>query len=190
VPHIRLIDPEDADGQLAQEYDAAVARAGKVYNIVRSMSLRPETLKASIELYKAIMFGPSGLTRQERELLATVTSAANECYYWRRSHADDLRDEGAPDELATHAEHDYRGADLDDRTRALCDYARKLTLTPSAVGEDDADALRAHGLDDAAIHDAIQVIAYFNYINRIAEGVGTDPEPEWEPRSYEPSDWP
>jgi uncharacterized peroxidase-related enzyme len=81
VPHIRLIDPEDADGQLAQEYDAAVARAGKVYNIVRSMSLRPETLKASIELYKAIMFGPSGLTRQERELLATVTSAANECYY-------------------------------------------------------------------------------------------------------------
>jgi alkylhydroperoxidase family enzyme len=50
---------------------------------------------------------------------------------------------------------------------------------PSTVGAEDADALRAHGLDDAAIHDAIQVIAYFNYINRVAEGVGTDPEPEW-----------
>ena len=49
-------------------------------------------------------------------------------------------------------------------------------------------ALRAQGLDDATIHDAIQVIAYFNYINRVAEGVGTDPEPEWEPRSYAPSD--
>ena len=46
------------------------------------------------------------------------------------------------------------------------------------------DALRAHGFEDAAIHDAIQVIAYFNYINRIAEGVGTDREPEWAPRSY------
>jgi alkylhydroperoxidase family enzyme len=46
------------------------------------------------------------------------------------------------------------------------------------------NALRAHGLDDAAISDAIQVIAYFNYINRIAEGVGTDTEPEWEPRTY------
>ncbi|HET9288636.1 MAG TPA: hypothetical protein VFO26_13860 [Gaiella sp.] len=57
---------------------------------------------------------------------------------------------------------------------------------PSAVGAEDADALRAVGLDDAAIHDAIQVIAYFNYINRIAEGVGTDPEPEWEPRTYDP----
>jgi alkylhydroperoxidase family enzyme len=81
VAHIRLIDPEDADGALAEEYDAAVERAGKVYNIVRSMSLRPETLSASMELYKAIMFGPSALTRQERELLATVTSATNECYY-------------------------------------------------------------------------------------------------------------
>jgi alkylhydroperoxidase family enzyme len=81
MPHIRLIDPEDADGMLAEEYDAAVERAGKVFNIVRSMSLNPEVLKASIEMYKAIMFGPSPLTRQERELLATVVSAENECYY-------------------------------------------------------------------------------------------------------------
>lgn len=55
---------------------------------------------------------------------------------------------------------------------------------PSEVGGDDAGALRAQGLDDTAIHDAIQVISYFNYINRIAEGVGTDREPEWEARSY------
>ena len=58
---------------------------------------------------------------------------------------------------------------------------------PSEVGAADADALRAHGLDDEAIHDAIQVIAYFNYINRIAEGVGTDPEPEWGRPAHEPS---
>ena len=81
MPHIRLIDPDDAEGALAEEYGAAVERAGKVFNIVRSMSLNPEVLKASMEMYKAIMFGPSALTRQERELLATVVSAANECYY-------------------------------------------------------------------------------------------------------------
>ena len=52
---------------------------------------------------------------------------------------------------------------------------------PSTVGAADADALRVHGLDDETIHDAIQVISYFNYINRIAEGVGTDNEPEWSP---------
>ncbi len=81
MPHIRLIDPEDAEGMLAEQYEAAVERAGKVFNIVRSMSLNPAVLSRSMELYKAIMFGPSGLTRQERELLATVVSAANECYY-------------------------------------------------------------------------------------------------------------
>ena len=68
------------------------------------------------------------------------------------------------------------------------DYAVKLTLAPSSVGKADADELRLHGWDDAAIHDAIQVISYFNYINRVAEGVGTDAEPDWEPRSYEPGD--
>jgi uncharacterized peroxidase-related enzyme len=64
--------------------------------------------------------------------------------------------------------------------RALCDYAVKLTRTPAAVDAADAEQLRTHGWDDAAIHDAIQVIAYFNYINRIAEGVGIGPEPEWQ----------
>ena len=82
--------------------------------------------------------------------------------------------------------HDYRDADLPDPVRALCDYAVKLTHVPATVGAADAEELRRHGWDDAAIHDAIQVIAYFNYINRIAEGVGTAPEPEWAPRSYDP----
>ena len=63
--------------------------------------------------------------------------------------------------------------------RALCDYAVKLTRAPASVGAADAAELRRHGWDDTAIHDAIQVIAYFNYINRIAEGVGIGPEPEW-----------
>ena len=81
MPHLDLIDPDDASGLLAEEYAAAVDRAGKIFNIVRSMSLSPESLRASMGLYTAIMFGPSGLTRQERELLATVVSATNECYY-------------------------------------------------------------------------------------------------------------
>jgi alkylhydroperoxidase family enzyme len=81
VPHIRVIDPADADGPLKDEYDAAIGRAGKVFNIVRAMSLRPEVLHGSMEMYKAVMLGPSGLTRAERELLATVTSRHNDCHY-------------------------------------------------------------------------------------------------------------
>jgi uncharacterized peroxidase-related enzyme len=64
--------------------------------------------------------------------------------------------------------------------RALCDFAVKLTAEPARVGREDADLLRSHGWNDVAIHDAIQVISYFNYINRIAEAVGIEDEPEWE----------
>lgn len=81
MAHLELIDPDDAAGMLKDEYDAAVARAGKVYNIVRSMSPNPRVLRASMAMYRATMYGPSPLSRQERELLATVVSATNECHY-------------------------------------------------------------------------------------------------------------
>jgi uncharacterized peroxidase-related enzyme len=81
VPHIRLIDESEADGPLKDEYDAAVERAGKVFNILKAMSLRPGVLRASMALYREIMFGESGLSRRERELLATVASAAQNCEY-------------------------------------------------------------------------------------------------------------
>ena len=72
------------------------------------------------------------------------------------------------------------------RERALVTYAQKLALHPAEVGEDDLAPLRALGLDDRAIHDLVQVIAYFSYINRIAEGLGTDLEPDMPPK---PVDW-
>lgn len=81
MPHIRLIEPDDAAGPLKQEYDEAVGRAGKVYNVVKAMSLRPGVLRRSMELYKGIMFGASGLSRLERELLAVVVSRTNDCHY-------------------------------------------------------------------------------------------------------------
>ena len=81
MPHLRLIEVDEATGELRAEYDAAIGRAGKVFNIVKAMSLRPRVLKQSMGLYAAIMFGQSGLSRQERELLATVVSRANDCFY-------------------------------------------------------------------------------------------------------------
>ncbi|MBI4172475.1 MAG: carboxymuconolactone decarboxylase family protein [Actinobacteria bacterium] len=81
MAHLRLIDLEEATGPLKREYDEAMARAGKVFNIVKAMSLRPGVLRRSISLYRAIMFGSSRLTRAERELLATVVSRTNDCHY-------------------------------------------------------------------------------------------------------------
>lgn len=73
---------------------------------------------------------------------------------------------------------DWRAAALPPADRALCEYAEKATRTPSKCGAADVAALRAHGFDDVAIHDAAQVIAYFNYINRVADCLGVDLEPE------------
>ena len=81
MPHLRLIDESEATGDLKREYDEALARAGKVFNIVKAMSLRPPVLRAAMGLYKAVMYGPSELGRAERELLAVVVSAQNECHY-------------------------------------------------------------------------------------------------------------
>ncbi len=81
MAHLRLTNVDEATGPLKAEYDAAIGRAGKVFNIVKAMSLRPSVLKRSLELYKGIMFGSSALSRQERELLATVVSRENDCHY-------------------------------------------------------------------------------------------------------------
>jgi uncharacterized peroxidase-related enzyme len=81
VPYLKLVDVDAATGVLKDEYDAAIARAGKVFNVVKAMSLRPRVLGSSMKLYRDVMFGPSGLTRQERELLAVVVSRENDCHY-------------------------------------------------------------------------------------------------------------
>ena len=81
MPHIRLIEEDEAEGLLKEEYDAAIERAGKVFNILKAMSHRPAVLQASIGLYREIMFGESELSRRERELLATVASAEQGCHY-------------------------------------------------------------------------------------------------------------
>ena len=78
---IRTVDAGEAGGDLKPLYDAAVNRAGKVFGIVRLMSPNPAVLEASMALYRAVMFGPSPLSRRRREMIATVVSATNGCHY-------------------------------------------------------------------------------------------------------------
>lgn len=71
---------------------------------------------------------------------------------------------------------DWRSTELSEPDRALCHYAEKLTRSPGDIGPDDVEELRGRGFDDRAIHDATQVISYFNYITRVADGLGVEPE--------------
>ena len=81
MPWIRQIPVNDATGALKKEFDQALQHAGRVWHIVHIMSLNPRVMKASMEHYRAIMFGPSPLSRAQRELLATVVSAELDCFY-------------------------------------------------------------------------------------------------------------
>jgi len=81
MPWLRVFAPEEAEGPLREIYEAAVRRAGKVFHVVRAMSLAPAVLGASLELYRQVMFESPGLSRRRRELLAVVVSRANDCHY-------------------------------------------------------------------------------------------------------------
>lgn len=107
-----------------------------------------------------------------------------------QAHAADFRSEvlragGAAGEelelLARTLADDWRKASLEPADAALCAYAEKLTLEPSRMSEGDVGRLREEGFDDEEIHRAIQVAAYFNYINRVADAVHVDLEPGMEP---------
>ena len=92
------------------------------------------------------------------------------------AHAAEFRSECKNDELTRAIRTDWRGADLSNLDKALCGFAEKLTSRPSSIEQMDIERLRSEGLDDRGVTDAVEVIAYFNYINRIADGLGVDPE--------------
>lgn len=96
-----------------------------------------------------------------------------------RAHAHDLRVEVGEATLADALESGpWSEAPLSDPELAFCAYAEKLTQSPVDMTEKDIEDLREAGWNDREIHDGCQVIAYFNYINRIADGLGVDPEPD------------
>ncbi len=81
MTYIPVIEPEKAEGTLKETYAQAERRAGRVFNILKIMSRSPGALRSSMDLYLAIMFGNSSLSRAQREMLATVVSATNGCHY-------------------------------------------------------------------------------------------------------------
>ncbi len=87
-----------------------------------------------------------------------------------------MEDPAEADAFVHAVARDWRSAPLSPADRALCEFAAKLTLRQQEMSPEDLDRLRAHGFDDRAIHDAVQVIGYFNYITRVADALGVDPE--------------
>lgn len=175
---IERVLEEEAEGPLAQVYARIGSSRGKVSNIMRVQSLAPRAMAAHLDLYQALLFGRSGLTRAERELLAVVVSVENGCRYCTLHHEAALRAWWKDDDRVDALLEDPARAGLSTREEALVDYALQLTREPAGVTEDRVRALRDVGLDDADILTANMVISYFNFVNRIAEGLGVEAPPE------------
>lgn len=173
---IRVVPEREATGTLKTEYERAVKERGALANIHSVTSLRPGVLSAHLDLYEKVHFGESALSRRERELVATVVSRANACAYCVAHHADALGRHANEPGLQALAATDYKKAKLSIRERALADHAVKLTEEPGAVTHQDVEKLRAVGLDDKAILDLTLVVAYFNFANRLASGLGLTAE--------------
>ncbi len=178
MPWIEVIGEDEAEGAVKRAYDDVVARRGKLSNIMKVQGLNAEAMTRHLELYVTLMFGDSGLTRAERELIGVVVSAANRCAYCVEHHAEPLRRNWKDDARVDAVIADWRGAPLSPRERALAAYADKLTRAPGEAAEDDVAALRARGLSDRDVLDADMITAYFNFVNRIAAGLGVESSPE------------
>lgn len=81
MPHVHVLSYDETTGVARREFDAAGRRAGRIWNIVSIQSQLPEVMRDSMRIYLSIMYGPSPLTRAQRELMAVVTSQANDCHY-------------------------------------------------------------------------------------------------------------
>lgn len=166
------VDVSEADGKLAEMYATLLKQRGKISNILKVHSLSPEALGNHLDLYMTLMFGKSGLSRAEREAVAVVVSAANDCEYCIEHHLTSLQhyidDE---DTLAM-----LRTADgletLEPRLSNIVRHAERLTNAPIAMTESDLGELRAVGLSDKDILDLTLIVGYFNFVNRIALGLG------------------
>lgn len=174
MPWIKLINEESAEGKLKEVYEDLEKSRGKISNIMKIHSLDPDTMKNHLDLYMSIMFNNSTLSREERELIAVVVSALNNCSYCLNHHAEALnvywKDEAKVNMLIS----DYKAIDFPIRTLAILNYAEKLTITPGLVNEFDVQNLRIHDINDEDILNINLVVSYFNFATRISNGLGVE----------------
>ncbi len=175
MARIKVVEPDNADGRLKEIYNDIVKKRGKLAEVHKIQSLRPESIVNHMDLYMEIMFTKSDLSRAEREMLAVVVSVSNDCEYCRLHHAEALNHYWRSiDKLLLLAE-DFNKAGLSKKEIALCEFARELTLHPGSFQEDSLiEKLRESGLSDNAILDATMVVAYFNFVNRIVLSLGVE----------------
>jgi uncharacterized peroxidase-related enzyme len=175
APEIKDL-PEDIRTKILEVQE----KAGFVPQVFLTLARRPAEWRAFFAYHDALMLrDESGLTKGEREMIVTTTSAANHCLYCVVAHGAILRIYEKKPLVADQVAINYRKADITPRQRAMLDFAMKVCLHSDEIADADFAPLHAHGFSDEDIWDIASITAFFGLSNRIASFSNMLPNPEF-----------
>ena len=158
---------------------AVQEKSGFVPNVFLALARRPAEWRAFFAYHDALMLKETGsLTKGDREMIVTTTSAANRCLYCVVAHGALLRIYEKKPLVADQVAVNYRKADITPRQRAMLDFAMKVCEQSHEIDDADFAPLHAHGFDDEDIWDIAAITAFFGLSNRMASFAGMQPNPE------------
>ncbi len=172
--------PEDLRAKILEVQD----KAGFVPNVFLALARRPAEWRAFFAYHDALMVPESvgrtsNLSKGDREMIVTATSAANHCLYCVVAHGAILRIYEKKPLVADQVAINHRKADISPRQRAMLDFAMKVCTDSDKVEDADFAALHAHGFNDEDIWDITAITAFFGLSNRMASVTGMVPNPEF-----------
>ena len=184
-PAVAIADLPSLPADIQSRILEVQEKAGFVPNVFLALARRPAEWRAFFAYHDALMLPESGsnpggsLTKGEREMIVTATSAANQCLYCVVAHGAILRIYEKKPLLADQIAVNYRKADISPRQRAMLDFAMKICLESHRVDEADIDALKPHGFDAEDAWDIAAITAFFGLSNRMASFSGMQPNAEF-----------
>jgi uncharacterized peroxidase-related enzyme len=158
--------------EYGSEVPALIRADGSTDSIVASHSLLPEVMEPIFVALGKLLSPDLPLARRQHEMIATLVSSLNRCFYWIESHAEFLRLVTLDASLAEAIRTDYTQANLNEQDRAMLDYAARLTRNAPQITPADIERLHAVGFTDEAVLQINLIASWFNYINRVADGLG------------------
>ena len=173
------LKPAALDEAMQAYFAKCTEKLGFVPNVLQAYSFDLTKLKAFVAMADDLMLAPSGLSKLEREMIATTVSCANFCHYCIVAHGAAVRKLSGDARLGDILAANYRAADLEPRQRAMLDFTWKLTIEPWAVGEEDRAALHKAGFKDRDVWDIAAVAAFYAMSNRLASATEMMPNDEY-----------
>lgn len=179
-PNALDLPPVDPLPDATQKYfDICTEKLGMIPNVLQSYAFDIDKLNSFTAIYNDLMLGASGLSKLEREMIAVVVSSINKCWYCLVAHGAAVRQLSGDPVLGEYMVMNYRMAPLDERQRAMLDFAAKVTTESATIGEQDRQGLRDVGFSDRDIWDIANVTGFFNMTNRVASATAMRPNEEY-----------